>query len=90
MQHVHNSLRIWKRLYVTCETIPQPLQHVHNKRTIDTQETNYNTHKAIIPATIKQVYDYCITTSLQQVHNKMILYGNQALVSLGWSVNASF
>ena len=45
------------------------------------QQTNCNTHnKARIPATIsKQVYDYCITTSLQQVHNRMILYGNQAL-----------
>ena len=46
------------------------------------QQTNCNTHnKARIPATISQlVYDYCITTSLQQVHNRMILYGNQALL----------
>ena len=47
------------------------------------QQTHCNTHnKARIPATIsQQVYDYCITTSLQQVHNRMILYGNQALIS---------
>ena len=48
-------------------------------------QTNCNTHnKARIPATIsQQVYDYCSTTSLQQVHNRMILYGNQALVLYG-------
>ena len=79
-QHVHSGLHIWKLLYVKCKTIPQPLQHVHNKLTIDIQQTNYNTHnKARIPATIlQQVHDYCITTGVQQVHNKMILYGNQA------------
>ena len=79
-QHVHNSLCIKKRLYVKRKTIPQPLQHVHNKLTIDTLKKYFNTHnKARIPATAsRQVYDHCITTSLQQVHNKMIIYGNKA------------
>ena len=50
-QHVHNGLRIWKRLYVMCKTPRQPLQHVHNKLTIDIQQTNCDTHnKARIPA----------------------------------------
>ena len=70
MQHVHNSLRIWKRLYVRCKTIPQPLQHVHNKLTIDTQQTNDNTHnKAIIPATI--------TTGLRLLYHNKSTTGSQ-------------
>ena len=72
-----------------------PLRHVQNnpttittpsqQLTIDMQQTNCNTHnKARIPVTIsQQVYDYCITTSLQQVHNRMILYGNQGRILTG-------
>ena len=54
----------------------------HDKITIDTQQKNDNTHdKARIPAITSQVYDHCkcVAASLQKVHNKMILYGNQAL-----------
>ena len=52
-----------------------------NLRLIDTRQKYYNAHnKARIPATISQQGHYhCITKSLQQVHNKMSLYGNQAL-----------
>ena len=30
LRHVRNSFHLWKRLYVKCETTPQPLQHLHN------------------------------------------------------------
>ena len=60
------------RLYVKCETIPQPVQHVHNKPAIDTQQKNYNTHKkARIPATISQQHDNKSTITVsQQLYNR--------------------
>ena len=84
LQHVRNSLRIWKHLHVICKTIPQPLQHVHNKLTIDTQQENTITttrlgflqqphnNTTTSPQNSRQVHDHCNTTRLQQVHNIMI------------------
>ena len=71
LQHVHNSLRIWKRLYVTCKTTPQLLQHVQNKlNAIDRQQTNYNIHnKAIISAKI--------TTGLRLLDHSKSTTGSQ-------------
>ena len=55
LQHVYNSLCKWKCLYVKCETVLQPLRHVHSKHMTDSQQKYHNTpNNARIPATTSQ------------------------------------
>ena len=85
LQQVHNICNMFTTVYTYGNAFTSNVKQSHSHNNTFTtnlqliQQNNSNTHnKARIPETTSQQgYDHCIKTSLQQVHNKMILYGNQ-------------
>ena len=88
LKYVYDSLRWWTNVF---RSIPQPLQHVHDKLTIDAQQKYYSAILTTRQRLLQQPHNN-MTKSPQNsrpVYNKRTtdskqddLYGNQALQCL--------